>query len=199
MITKNNLMIIALSMILMVFTAQAFAAEKYTFEPGHTYVVWKVSHFGYSDISGKFMARGNIEFDKAKPQNSHVNLIIPIAGVTTGIAKLDQKLVSKNYFDNKKYATANFVSNRIQMTGKNTAKVFGILTIRGMEKPIVLNVKLRKSGDSPMYRKHTMGFSGTAEFKRSEFGLRAFLPGVGDDVKLNIEAEAILNYTPKKK
>ena len=196
---QSSLVTIIFSCMLFIFSSHALALDKYTFEPDHTYIEWRVTHFGFSDISGKFMAEGSLEFDKAKPQNSKINVAIPIAGVTTGIAKLDKKLVSKNYFDDKQFATANFVSNRIQMTGKNTAKVYGVLTIRGIRKPLELNIKLRKAGDSVMYRKQTMGFSGTAELKRSDFGLRAYLPGVGDNVTLHIEAEAVLNYTPKKR
>lgn len=196
---SKNLLRILVSGLLLVLWFNVFALDKYTFDPDHTYAVWSVSHFGYSDVSGKLMANGTLNYDLAKPQNSQVEISFLIDSVTTGIPKLDKKLMGKNFFDLKKFPTASFISNRIQMTGKETAKVYGLLTIRGMKKPVVLNVRLTKSGDHPLYRKKTLGFSGSAVFDRSAFGLRAYLPGVGDKVTLNIQAEAVLNYQPKKK
>ena len=91
----------------------------------------------------------------------------------------------------KKFQTATFVSNKINVTGKNTAKIQGILTLHGVSKPVTLDVKLNKVGDSPITHKRTGGFTATANLKRSDFGITQYIPGLGDEVKLNIiEVEA---------
>lgn len=66
----------------------------------------------------------------------------------------------------------------------------GILTVHGVSKPVTLNVTLNKLGESPITQKMTAGFTATASLKRSDFGITAHLPGLGDTVKLDIEAEA---------
>ncbi|MCW5584108.1 MAG: YceI family protein, partial [Gammaproteobacteria bacterium] len=86
------------------------AAETYHFDPQHTYVLWRINHLGFSIQYGKFsMVDGTLVVDEAKPQNSKVNVTINMDKVTTGIPKLDEHLLSSDFFDVEKYPTATFV------------------------------------------------------------------------------------------
>jgi polyisoprenoid-binding protein YceI len=106
------------------------------------------------------------------------------------IPKLDEHLKGKDFFDVAQFPTATFVSDKITKTGNN-AKVQGMLTIHGVSKPVTLNVKLNKVGVNPMSKKKAAGFSATATIKRSDFGVGKYVPDVGDEVTLDIQAEAI--------
>lgn len=163
---------------LLLFSVSVFATETYTFDPDHTFIVWSVNHFGFSEVSGKFIANGTLLFDAAKPQNSKVTLTVRPDSLATGIAKLDGKMMGRSFFNLKQYPTVTFVSDKVTVTGKNTGKVFGTLTIRNIAKPIVLDVKLNKEGEHPIYHKKTLGFTANATVNRSEFGMRAYVPGV---------------------
>lgn len=165
-------------------------AETYHLDNQHTSVVWHISHFDFSHPSGKWMADGTLILDQKKLQNSKLNVVIHIATLTTGISKLDEHLMGPLFFDVKKYPDATFVSNKVDVTGKSTAKVRGILTLRGISKPVTLNVKLNNSGASPITNKQTVGFTANTQIKRSDFGMTTLLPGLGDEVKIDIEAEA---------
>lgn len=176
--------------LLMIAMPAAYAADKYILDDSHSFVGFQISHFGYSHPSGKWMAKGTLELDKDKPQDSKVNATINIAEIVTGIPKLDQHLKTAEFFDVDKYPTATFVSNKVVLTGKDTAKVMGDLTLHGVTKPVTLDVKLNKAEMSPLTNKMTAGFSATATVNRSAFGMNAYLPGLGDEVKLNIEVEA---------
>jgi len=165
-------------------------AETYTFDPTHTYVLWHVNHLGFSNLSGKWMAQGTLDFDEAKPQDSKVNITINLADLTTGIPKLDEHLKDKDFFDVTKFPTATFTSNKVTMAGKNAARVQGNLTVHGVTKPITLNVKLNKMGIHPMTQKKAIGFTANTTLQRSAFGVDAYVPKVGDDVDIEIEAEA---------
>lgn len=170
--------------------ASAFAAETYTLDPMHTAVTWHINHFGFSNPSGKFMqAEGSVTLDQDNPANSSVNVTIPIAGVNTGVEKLDEHLKTADFFDVEKYPTAKFVSTKVEVTGDDTAIVHGDLTLHGVTKPVALDVTLNKVGEN-MFKKQTAGFSATAQIKRSDFGIETYLPGLGDDVRLDIESEA---------
>lgn len=168
------------------------AAETYILDPMHTYVAWHVSHFGFSRPSGKWLAEGTLLLDEQKPQNSKVDVTIKVSDLITGIPKLDEHLKSKDFFDVEQFPTATFVSDKVDVTGKKTATVYGMLTLHGVSKPVVLHVILNKMDISPISNKKTVGFSATAEIKRSDFGMNAYLPGVGNEVKLDIEAEGQL-------
>lgn len=164
-------------------------AEKYTLDPNHTYVMFHINHFGFSNSSGKWMTEGTIALDKDKIQNSTVNATIHVNEIVTGIAELDKHLKSEGFFDVKKFPTATFVSNKVDRAGKGKALVHGILTLHGVSKPVTLNVKVNKIGVNPINNKMTAGFTAYTTIKRSDFGMTELLPGLGDEIKLDIEAE----------
>lgn len=185
---KRSLLIAALSLLPLSY---AFAVtETYTFDPEHTFVTWQINHLGFTNQTGKWYANGSIELDNAKIQNSKVSVTIKVSDMVTGIPALDEHLKGKLFFDVEKYPTATFVSDKIEVTGNNSAKVQGKLTVHGVTKPITLSIKLNKKDVNPISNKLTMGLSGTAELKRSDFNINTLLPALGDEVKLSIEAEA---------
>lgn len=168
-----------------------FAAEQFTLDADHSYVLWQINHLGFSTQTGKWHANGTLTLDKEKPSNSKVNVVIRINNIITGIPELDKHLKEKSFFDAVHFPNATFVSNKIDLIGNNNAKVYGLLTIRGISKPVTLNVKLNQAAISPITKKMTVGFSATTKIKRSDFGMTAYLPKLGDEVKLTIEAEAV--------
>lgn len=169
----------------------ASAADHYKFDPDHTYAVWHVSHFGFSTVSGKFMAEGTLVVDKDKPQNSSANMIIHTANIDTGVPKLDDMLKGKNFFNTNEFPTATFKSTKVVVTGKDTGKIYGTLTLRGIAKDVVLDVKLNKNDMHPFYNKPALGFSGTTKLNRSDFEMRGYIPGVSDETSIELQAEAI--------
>jgi len=176
--------------ILMLLTSSVSAAETLTIDREHSYVIWYIKHFNFSTQTGKWYAEGTLVLDKDKPQNSKVNVTIPIANMVTGIPELDKHLKGKLFFDVKEFPIATFVSDKVEVTGKKTAKVIGILTVHGISKPVILNVKLNHAGVSPITEKMTVGFSANTKLKRSDFGINTLLPGLSDEVKIDIEVEA---------
>jgi len=143
----------------------AFAADTYTLDPSHSYVMWHINHFGFSNPTGKWMANGTLTLDEAKPQNSKANITIEVADGITGIPKLDEHLKSETFFDVAKFPTATFVSNKVDITSKKSAKVYGTLTLHGVSKPVVLTVTLNKLGENPISKKMTAGFTASTKIK----------------------------------
>jgi polyisoprenoid-binding protein YceI len=169
----------------------AKAADNYKFDADHTYAIWHVNHFGFSTVSGKFMAEGTLVVDQAKPENSSANLIIHTANMDTGVPKLDDILKGKNFFAISEFPTATFKSTKVVVTGKDSGKIYGTLTLRGISKDVVLNMKLNKQGNHPYYNKPALGFSGTTTLNRSDFDMRGYMPGVSDETTIELQAEAI--------
>lgn len=170
----------------------AFAAPvTYTIDPGHTMVLATWNHFGFSNPSADFGdAEGTIVYDAAKPSASSVEVTLPLSGLQTFVPKLNEHLAGSDFFDAAKFPTATFKSTKVVPAGKDTLKVSGDLTIKGITKPVVLEVKLNKAGEHPMRKVQAIGFDATATVKRSDFGVGAYAPMVSDEVKLRITTEA---------
>ena len=186
-------------MALCFFSSSVFAVpQNYVLDPFHTAVTWHVSHFGFSNPSGKWYANGTMVFDDANPTTSSVNVNISIAKLVTGIPKLDYNLLGSAFLNAQKYPTATFVSNRIVMKSKTSGELFGNLTLHGVTNPVILTVQYNKVGIDPITNKKTVGFSATTTIDRSDFGITTYIPGISDEVKLDIEVEAaIVNDTGK--
>lgn len=184
--------LMALTAMAFIFPAgQALAApQTYELDKGHTAITWHASHFGFSKPSGKFMnIDGTIVIDEDAPENSHVSVTIPVDQINTGIEKFDEHLKSADFFDVATYPTALFTSSKVELTGENTAKVMGNLTLHGVTKPVTLDVTLNKIGKNPL-GKQTAGFTATSVIKRSEFGITTYLPGISDEIEISIESES---------
>jgi polyisoprenoid-binding protein YceI len=193
MLNNSNVRCIILSVggVLALNSAALAEPQTYMLDPSHTNVLWSASHFGFSSPSGKFTdATGELVLDESKPETSMVNVTIKTGSVLTGIPKFDTHLTSADFFDSAKFPNATFKSTQVTLSGSNSAKVAGDLTLHGVTKPVVLNVKLNKIGESPISKAKTAGFSATTVLKRSEFGINYALPGVSDEVAIAIEAEA---------
>lgn len=172
--------------------APAMAAPRtFVLDSNHVNIDWKVSHFGFSSPSGKFVgAQGKVVLDEAKPENSSVEVTLSPKQVMSGVPKLDEHLQKADFFDTAKYPDTKFVSTKVTPTGKNTAKVDGLLTLRNVTKPVTLDVRLNKLAPN-MKKMNTAGFSAKTIIKRSDFGMTSYLPDVGNEVEISIEAEAI--------
>ena len=192
---KRNLsFLIALIVTTFSFSNLSFAEPvTFTLDNNHTYVLWNIKHLGFSTQAGKWYANGQLVLDKDHPDQSKVNATIKIADIATGLPELDKHLKSKQFFDIDKFPQATFVSDKVEVLSDKSAKVQGMLTLHGVTKPVTLDVTFNKVGINPINNKNTVGFSATASIKRSDFGMNAFLPALGDEVALQIDAEAYQN------
>ncbi len=168
----------------------AFAADKYDFDPTHTQVLFSYSHFGFSTITARFdKLDGELMLDTGDLTRSSVSVSVPIASVDSGVAKLDEHLQTPDFFDAAKFPAATFKSTKVEKAGEGTLKVTGDLTIHGVTKPVVLDVKVNKIGPHPMTKDDTAGFDATTTIKRSDFGVGKYAPNVSDEVTIRITAE----------
>ena len=173
-------------------TSAMAAPVTYQFDPDHSQVVFEYTHMGFSTSTGIINGlTGTLVLDAENPAASTVEATIPMAGLRTVAEALDGHLFGPDFFNtDKAAAVATFKSTKVEPNGDKEAKVTGDLTLNGVTKPVVLDAKLNKIGKNP-FDKHVAGFTLSGTVKRSEFGMNYALPGVSDDVALNIEAEAI--------
>ncbi|KAF1708402.1 YceI family protein [Pseudoxanthomonas sacheonensis] len=179
---------------LFAFAGSAFAAPvTYKIDPNHTNVLASWSHFGFSNPSLNFgQADGTIVYDADKVSASSVQVTLPLTGLSALADQFYDHLTSADWFDAAKYPSATFKSTKVEAAGEGKLKVTGDLTVKGVTKPVVLEVKLNKAGVQPLAKRAAVGFDATATVKRSEFGLGNYVPNVSDEVSLRITTEAIV-------
>ena len=162
-------------------------AGTYLVDAGHTQVGFSVSHMGFSNYSGGFSeVSGTLELQPKNPGASSLKVSVPVASVTTTSAKLTDELKSAQWLDAAKFPQMTFVSTKVAPEGKDKAKVTGDLTLHGVTKPVTLNVTLIGAGVNPLNKKVTVGFEATGTVKRSDFGVKTYVPLIGDDLHLTI-------------
>lgn len=162
----------------------------YVLDPDHGKITWSVSHLGYSTYYGQFAGlTGNLTLDPKSPEKSQLSVSVPLGGVITGSTRLNEHLAAPDFFDTTKFPTANFTATKVEPTSPTTARISGNLNLRGTVRPLAIDATFNQAGIHPVDQRYTVGFDGRAVIKRSEFGINAYLPQLGDEVTLRIEGE----------
>jgi polyisoprenoid-binding protein YceI len=161
-------------------------------DSAHSEVDFTIKHLGISNVHGRFgKVEATIVYDEKDVTKSTVNATIDVTGVDTGEAPRDNHLKTDSFFDVAKYTTATFVSTSVAKGGAGLL-VSGNLTIKGITKPVVLEVEGPSAPVTGMDKKPHVGFSATTTIHRSEFGIGSSFPAavLGEDVKITIDLDA---------
>lgn len=182
--------LLATALALATFGANAESVA-YKIDPNHTVVLASWSHFGFSHPSANFgQASGSIVYDAAAPENSTVEVTLPMSGLDTFVPKLDEHLRSPDFFDAAQYPSATFRSTAVEVVGDGRLQVTGDLSLHGVTRPVALAVTLNKVSAPSQDDQGKIGFDATATLKRSQFGIDMYVPMVSDEVTLRITTEA---------
>ena len=162
----------------------------YVTDPGHTKITWSLTHFGFSTYVGQFSkVAATLKLDPKAPQSADLQVTIDTASVGTLNPALDTHLKAPDFLDVAKFPQASFKSTAVKVTGERTADVTGDLTLHGVTKPVTLQVTFIQGGQNPLDKKYSLGFQARTVIKRSEFGVKAYSPAVGEEVTLQIDTE----------
>jgi polyisoprenoid-binding protein YceI len=167
----------------------AVQAGDYTVDASHTRTQFTVSHMGFTDWYGDFTgATGTLSLDPKAVAKAKVDITIPVASVVTTNATLDGELKSAAWFDAEKFPSIRFTSTKVVQTGARTALISGDLTFHGVTKPVVLKASFNASGVNPLNKAYTIGFNATVQLRRSDYGVKTYVPLISDTVDLRISA-----------
>lgn len=169
------------------------SAERYVIdtEKAHAFVQFKISHLGYSWVLGRFNDfEGSFDYDESNPSASTVSVTLNPASVDSNFAERDKHLRGKDFLKVDEFKTATFNSTSYEVTGENKALLKGDLTLRGVTRPIVIDVTQIGAGDDPWggYRR---GFEGTTRLTLADFGIPMNLGPASQEVELFLSVEGI--------
>lgn len=174
------------------FAGQAMAAPTtYVLDPSHTFPRFSYDHMGLSKQILRFnKTTGTVVLDKAAKE-AKVDVTIDMKSIDTGFEMFDEHIQGEDFLDTAKFPTATFKSTKVVFEGDKPVSIEGDLTIKGITKPVTLEVTSFFNGPHPMMKKDAIGANATAVIKRSEFNAGKFAPGVSDEVTLDIALEAM--------
>ena len=171
-------------------------AGTFTADPSHTLVGWRINHMGFADYFGLFGSiTGTLVLDPAHLDQAQVAVRIPVSKIITASQGLTGHLMmpggpgdKPDYFGPKP-ADALFSSTKVTPAADGkSAMIDGKLTLNGVTKPVAIAARFSGAGKNPYGGALNVGFEGTARIMRSDFGLSADIPLVGDPVDLTISA-----------
>lgn len=167
-------------------------SNTYVLDASHSQIVFNYDHLGYSTSYGMFSGfDGEIDFNKADPSASSVNVSFPVRSMLTGWEARFEHFMSADFFAAADDEMVTFSSTGIEVTGDTTALITGDLTLNGVTKAVVLDAKLNQANTHPMEGKEWAGFDATTTILRSDFEVGAFAPFVSDAVEIMISIEAM--------
>lgn len=202
-----NKLIIPILTALLLFSGNVFAlssSEKenneknesmsWTVDRDHSSINFSVRHF-FTPVNGRFNDfEADIQFNPDAPENSRIDVTIPISYINTENARRDNHLASEDFFNSEQWPTMRFVSTNIQKTDDNEYVAVGELTIRDVTKTVELPFELLGIMEHPMMDDtQVAGIAASTKIKRTDFGVGvgdwAATLVVGDDVDITINLE----------
>ena len=167
------------------------AAENYTVDTAHTYILFRVKHlnigYSYGRLNG---ATGTFVLDDASPAKSRIEMQVMAKDVDTYDAKRDKHLQSPDFFDVGQHPLITFKSTSLKKLEGDLFEVTGDLTLLGKTRPITFQARQTGSGKDP-WGDYRRGFETEFTIKRSEFGMNFLLDVVSDEVDLTVSVEGI--------
>jgi polyisoprenoid-binding protein YceI len=204
-----KIFILTLSLMILSFTVNAQESTEtdllampggiYSLDKKHASFTWKVSHLGLSNYTARFTDFDvDIMLNPTNLQTSKVRATIDPTSIKTDYPEADKKDFDKQliedagWFNTKQFPKITFHSTSIKITGPKMAQMTGELNFLDVKKQIMLDVVFNRAlGNHPFVNRPVIGFSATTSLKRSDFGMKTYIPQIGDEVEIIIEAEFI--------
>ncbi len=192
---KLNLSIV---IVLMLLTGKIFSqSTTWNIDPVHSKIGFSVTHLIISEVEGRFNSyKGKVIAVNDDFTDSKIEIVIETNSVFTDNERRDKDLKSPNFFDAAKYPKITFKSTSFKKTGGNKYKLEGDFTIKGITRPIVLNVIYGGKIKDP-WGNMRAGFKITGKINRFDYNLKwnklleAGGAVVGKEVKIVINIELI--------
>lgn len=167
------------------------APETYLIDPGHTFPRFEYNHLGFSNQVHRFdQTSGKIVLDRAA-KTASVEVRIDATSVSTGYPLFNQHIQDEAFFHTAAHPAITFKSTKVTFQGDKPATVEGELTIKGVTRPVTLELTAFQAMPHPMRKKDAIGANAVARVKRSEFDMGKHAPFVSDEVTLSISVEAV--------
>lgn len=181
---------VVLGLLVGMFFPVAASAAQYEIDLSHAFIQFRISHLGYSVLNGRFnQFAGGFTWDKENPATAAIEVTVQTASLDSNWAERDKHLRSPDFLDVEKYPTARFKGLKYTGDAKG-GKLEGTLTLHGVTKPIVLDVKAIGEGPDP-WGGYRAGFEATTSLRRADFGMEYDLGPTSETMEFDLFVEGI--------
>jgi polyisoprenoid-binding protein YceI len=165
-------------------------AGEYKLDKDHAALLFKINHMGFSSYVGRFNEFDvSLDFDPNNIENSRIEAVIDMRSIDVNNPDFAATISGTAWLDTQRFPQAVFRSLFVKNTDDEQLLVRGELTFLGITKEVTMMAKLNGAANNPLTRQYTLGFAANLRFNRSEFGLKKFIPVVGDEVNIEIHSE----------
>jgi polyisoprenoid-binding protein YceI len=171
---------------------------RYEIDPDHSRAQFAVTHMMVSTVRGEFSGlTGVIQFDPTIIKQSTIEASFEAATVSTGVEKRDTHLRSRDFFHAAKFPKITFRSTEVRGAGVGRYRVTGDLTIRGVTKPVVMNVESAATEVKDPSGNFRRGAVARTRINRGNFGLNwnVSLEGggvlVGESIEVTLDIQMV--------
>ncbi|WP_440904447.1 YceI family protein [Catenovulum sp. SX2] len=167
-----------------------FKSGDFQLDTAHSSLVFKVKHMGLSYFVGRFnQFDANLAFDATKPEQAKLGAVVDMTSLDVVDDNFEETIKSDEWLDTEKFPKAYFETSSAKQINSETLIFNGNLTFLGVTKPVDVAVKFHGAGTNLLTYSYTIGFSAEMKFNRSDFGLDKYIPTVGDEILIEVEAE----------
>jgi polyisoprenoid-binding protein YceI len=168
----------------------AFAADNYTIDPISSLARFEIAQVGIVPLGGRFnKTSGKLTMDLSAKSGS-VNFTIETASIDMGSKGWSSHLGDEGLLNVKKYPTMNFKSDKLVFSGDKVVAAEGQFNMLGVTKPVKLVVQNFQCGVSPIDKRDICSGDVSTILKRSDFGLKKYIPAVSDEVNISVRVDA---------
>lgn len=152
-------------------TQEDVRTTKWSIDPLHSEVLFKIKHLVISTVTGSFTKfEGNVNSSGDDFENAQINFSIDVNSIHTGQEQRDAHLKNSDFFEIATYPTIQFQSTSFIKTSEAQYILTGDLTMKGVTKEITLDVEYGGS-EKDNYGNTKAGFEISGIVNRKEFGL----------------------------
>ncbi len=170
--------------------ATVMAAERYRFDAVHSQVQFRVDHLGFSESEGEFHdLRGDFRFDRDDWSRSGCDVRIGVASLDMDDAAWNRRMLGADWFDAARFPEMRFRCLTVERRDDTHGRIAGELTLRGITRPVTLDLRFNRAGIHKYSLKYTAGFRATTTIRRSDFGMARYLPEIGDEIHIRLDIE----------
>lgn len=163
---------------------------QYKLDRAHASLLFKVQHLGLSTYVGRFNDfNASLDFDPENMTASRLDGVIEIASLDINNTALAEDLLSSTWFDAANYPQAIFNTKSVQPKSDTEFEFIGDLNWRGVTKEVSIDGVFHGGASNILTGKYTLGFSATTSILRSDFGMDAYIPIVGDQINIEVYVE----------
>lgn len=168
----------------------ALRSGDYALDRDHASLIFKINHLGFSDYVGRFERfDAALDFDRSEPGAARVEAVIDMTSLDVANDDFAKTLMGPNWFDAARHPQATFRSTAIDITGPDSAVLTGDLTLRGVTRPVSLDITFNGGAQDILRGGYVVGFSARGAVNRDDFGIDRFDGIIADEVRIEIEAE----------